>query len=483
MIIRNVTLVAANRSYSYDLHPGVNLIVGPVGTGKTSLLELIRYGLGGNAQLSPAVLQVGRQLALTVDVGDEKYLLLRGVANQRRRIAVHSPDGRPITTVTAGAPGDSESISSLLMRTLGIPEVRVPTSRRKPAGKFTTVSFNDVFAYMYLPQHEIDRSTVNHLDPVRDPKRRSTFEVLYGLIDAEIARTQVDLGQLGVDIAEARSGVIEVERFLDALDLPPRSALLERLATQDGQAAARERELELTRERMRTVGVAAEDARRRVERVSAELAQAQSRRDRAAEQLDELSRLRAQVVLDEQRTIRSMLAGSQLAAIEFRTCPRCLQEISDRPVVAGHCLLCSQPEPSSVAAVTLEDEAERLRGQLAETDQLIAEAAAMHEAAASGVAHLRQELAEVRSRADRESRDAVAPFVDRVAVLSEELGALRGLREASVQALATHEQLRTPPPVATGSSCPGSPAKGRPVLRARGSGTGPPAHRGTLRGV
>ena len=82
------------------------------------------------------------------------------------------------------------------MEALGIPEVRVSTSRRKFAARYTTVSFNDVFGYVYLSQSEIDRSTVNHLDAVRDPKRRSTFEVLYGLIDAEIADLQVQLGEL-----------------------------------------------------------------------------------------------------------------------------------------------------------------------------------------------------------------------------------------------------------------------------------------------
>src|SRR4051812_39120996 len=126
MSVHNVTLIAANRSYSFDLKRGVNLIVGPVGTGKTSLLELIRYGLGGNAQLSPAVKQVGRQLALTLELGNERLLLLRGITSQRNRVAVHDPDGRPITELTVGNPGEPNSISSFLMRALGIPEVRVP---------------------------------------------------------------------------------------------------------------------------------------------------------------------------------------------------------------------------------------------------------------------------------------------------------------------------------------------------------------------
>ena len=108
-MIRNVRLIAAERSYSFDFVPGVNVIVGPVGVGKTSLLELIRFGLERNALLSPAVLPVWRQLALSVDAGEASFLLLRGIASQRNRISVHDPDGRPITTVTVSNPADLES--------------------------------------------------------------------------------------------------------------------------------------------------------------------------------------------------------------------------------------------------------------------------------------------------------------------------------------------------------------------------------------
>lgn len=439
--VREVRLVAADRSYTWDFVPGVNVIVGPVGVGKTSLLELIRWGLGGGAQLSPAVQQVGRQLALTVDAGDERFLLLRGIHSQKSRIAVHDPDGRPITVVNTANPAGPNSMSSVMLRALGIPEVRVPRSRRNPAGNYTSVSFSDVYSYMYLPQSEIDRSTVNHLDAIRDPKRRSTFEVLYGLIDAEIARMQVDLGELSEAIAATRSSVAEVEGFLEALEVPPRPVLAERIRTTDGLLAARERELQTVREKMRDVSAAGQDIRRQAELLANELTAAIARRERAASQVEDLERLRSQVVLDEQRTVRSMLAGAELAAIEFRSCPRCLQNVTERELEEHRCVLCTQPEPTARAAVTLEDEVERLRGQLAESEALVADAEHQLEVAATRVENLQRQAAAARERADEQAREAVAPFIDRVASLSEELGGLRGRQETHRQALALQDEL------------------------------------------
>ena len=183
----------------------------------------------------------------------------------------------------------------------------------------------------------------------------------------------------------------------------------------------------------------AQAARREVVRLAAELTDVVEPRDERHNRW-RLERLRAQVVLDEQRTVRSMLAGSQLSAIEFRTCPRRLQSLNAREVPAGHCALCTQPEPTAVAQVTLEDELERLRGRLAETDELWKDAQRAAEQAARTVEELQESVTRARARADEEARNSVAPFVDRVAQLSEELGLLRGQQAATRQSLRLHAQ-------------------------------------------
>jgi AAA domain len=439
--VRQVRLIAADRSYTWDFVGGVNLVIGPVGVGKTSLLELIRWGLGGSALLSHAVKQVGRQLSLVVDVGDEQLMLLRGIHRKKNRIAVHRPDGTPITEVEVSKPSEANSISHLIMQGLGIPEVRVPRSRRKPTGPYSTVSFNDVYGYMYLNQSEIDRSTVNHLDSIRDPKRRSTFELLYGLIDADIAQMQVELGQLAEKIEAAKSSVAEIAGFVDGLNLPQEEVLAARLRATEGQLALRERQLQEVRSEMRGATDASRSAHQEAEMLSEQLSDAIARRERAASQHEDLDRLRAQVVLDEQRTVRGMLAGTELAAFEFRSCPRCLQQLEGRDTPGATCLLCGQQEPETIAKVTLEDEVERLRGQLTETEALVEGAAQEWTQAVEEVERLDQAATAARARVDTEAREAVAPFVDRVGHLSEELGALRGKHESDEQALHLHEDL------------------------------------------
>lgn len=440
MRIESVRLIAADRSYEWKFEAGVNIIVGPVGVGKTSLLELIHWGLGGNARLSAAVQAVGRQLALTVRLGQRSFLLIRGVHKRKGQVAVHDIDGSPITVVQVGKPAEANSVSRFLLGELGIPAVRVPRSRRNPAGKHTTVSFNDVYDYMYLPQTEIDRSTINHLDGVRDPKRRSTFEVLYGLIDDKMARLQVDIGNLSEEISDARRSLGEVEQFVEALDLPPVAELAERIAASDRLLALRERELTQVREEMRGAGRVF-SARRHSEHLAEQLDAVIGERNTAATQRLELERLNAQLALDEQRTVRSMMAGAELAAIEFRACPRCLQSLSEEKLEAGACILCHQPEPESLTTVTLEDELDRLRRQKEETELLLDDSASQEAALAERAEELGGAVAAARVAADREAEVAVAPFIDQVSRLSREIGELRSRRNADRQGFELFQQV------------------------------------------
>jgi AAA domain len=361
--IRNVRMIGAERSYEWELADGVNVIEGPVGVGKTSLLELIRWGLGGNAILSSAVRQVGRQLALTIELAGEPLILIRGIASHKSRVAIHDADGAPLTTTRTGHPQEQDSISHLLMSRLGIPEVRVPRSRRNPAGQHTSISFSDVYDYMYLQQTEIDRSTANHLDAVRDPKRRSTFELLYGLIDPQTAQLKVELGTLATELEQAQTAEREIDRFVASLELPSRERLEQRIQGADGVEEALQRELRHVRREMRAADAGVNPTLRLAEQLSEQLTDAVAGRERAIAQVENLERLRSQVALDEQRTLKAMLAGAQLSTIEFRTCPRCLQQLPESEQQQGHCMLCGQPEPASLASVTLEDELERLRGQ------------------------------------------------------------------------------------------------------------------------
>jgi len=77
ILIRELRLDAATDSVAYSFQPGVNLILGGVGTGKTSLLQVMKFALGGSAILSRAVKDVVVATSIDVEIGQRRLRVHR----------------------------------------------------------------------------------------------------------------------------------------------------------------------------------------------------------------------------------------------------------------------------------------------------------------------------------------------------------------------------------------------------------------------
>src|SRR5437773_859445 len=91
---RQLTLYGSGERFSYTFQPGVNVIVGPVGSGKTSLLELMQYTLGGDATLSPAVRESVASTAVEAQLGSQSLVFTRQLGAST--VEVHASNGGAI---------------------------------------------------------------------------------------------------------------------------------------------------------------------------------------------------------------------------------------------------------------------------------------------------------------------------------------------------------------------------------------------------
>ena len=180
--LRRVRLDPPDAHHTWDFPNGVTVIVGASGGGKTQLLNLIRMGFGLDVSLVKQVTQAGDAVTLDIETN--------GVPMQlTRRFSVDTVDvsggDSPVRTFSLNASQRTlPLLGDWLLERLGIPVVRVGASRKGKSNRLTRISFDDVFAYCDLQQDEMDRSTVYDTDPFRNVKRASTFELLYGIIDA-----------------------------------------------------------------------------------------------------------------------------------------------------------------------------------------------------------------------------------------------------------------------------------------------------------
>jgi len=425
--IRTVSLGGADNSHAWTLPMGVTVVAGDSGGGKTSLLNLIKYGLGGGATITKAVANAADRVVLEVEVGGRSFHLTRRFATRKSIVEVREGDEMPVEYSTSRG-NKRPWISDLLFGALGIPSVQVPQSRSPKSHRLTSISFQDVFAYCYLDQDQIDRSTVfDNESPGRGPKRPWTFELLFGLIDSTVAELEATREELAEKREEREGRLVSVEQFVEAKQLPASSAEigrrleevhaeLEEIADELGAT-----EFELDRAIADTTG-GQDEVTLSEERLRSTLAEQR----RISVELTEVTRAANQLERDLVSAREGEAAAGVLDPIGYDICPRCEQHLAGRPAEPGHCPVCLQADPD--LGSQLHPDSVTISGQLEETRDLVQQLTGTRADVERDVALSEERLVDAR-RAFAEIRDqASAPFRRRIGELQDRIGALRGER-------------------------------------------------------
>jgi flagellar biosynthesis GTPase FlhF len=345
--LESVRIETVNGPFVIEFPAHLTVLAGATGVGKTTLLELIKFGLGGDGLLAPVVETSVSEVHLDVQVGRSRFALSRPISEKGRKhvrvVDLVSGDRLPDRAVDNN---QENSISDLLMTALGLPtDMRAAPRGKNSSSKGHRITFNDVFKYMYVSQAAINQEIAGSGDNYYEPKRRAVFELLFGLTRPEILDLQSRLNELNRQVAEANREYETVHRFLAD------SKTASRLDSEAAQAAAAAEEREAHAE-LRALTTQLGDAVDRETQALRDLLTASERSEAEARELvvelgreaREYRQERRRVEQDVARFDRMANAGERLANIEFVVCPRCTQSLTQRFVSAGACRVCLQPD-------------------------------------------------------------------------------------------------------------------------------------------
>ncbi len=410
--VRKVTLFCVQETVELDFDRSVNLIEGPVGTGKSSLIELIKYGLGGDGVLTDAVKRGVTGIQLTLFLSGTQYLFRRQLDARTLEIWRES-DEVLLHKCVAG------DVSDVILKLVGIPSIEIPRSRKKPRGAKTKLSFFDIYRYLYLEQVEIDRSVVHHLESYYQPKRLAAFELLFGLGSQEITRLEVERGRLLERLSQRRSSALEVQRYLASANKVSEEDLTQRRSQLQGELALAEHRLEDLRMGLSRATDSEKPARDELRSRYRDLRSAEMRLEEASAQIDERQALIAQLTLDEQRLARSATADAALLPIQFQVCPNCLQELSAGRSKENECYVCLQEVSAENVENTIEQERERVHLQLAETRELLEADREEFDRCRKEAESIQSTLQEAETALDSKLDEFISPKLERIQELSQ----------------------------------------------------------------
>ncbi|MGV9386501.1 hypothetical protein ACWDRB_62620 [Nonomuraea sp. NPDC003707] len=428
--IRSLTVSTNRASHTFDFTSPLTFVTGTTTMGKSTLLMLIKHAFGGNAALTPAVVQHVTYVDLAIQAGESSLILRRRIGADSGVVEILEPGSHLVqhTWAVSPKPADGPSISRFLLEALGIPVERVPTSRAGVNSRTVALTFKDIFRYCFLQAKEIDRSVVGHLDTTNiNPKRIAAFELMFGLTDPELVELKRQRGIARDRAKQLDKDAAAIDRFIRDTGIADVDELRARRMNLLQQLAAAEDKLRATRDEFAALTSAEEDRR-------AELSEALTASQKRHEEADLLAvtvrgreAALAQLRLDLGKAERRSTAIGLLAPFEFATCPRCMQDLNGRDVPETDCRLCCQPlAPVDIEDVHASDQnADRIRAQIAETETLLHADITALEQARLTARHTDLHLDTLHREYDQATASTASPRIEAVAQLSRQAQSLR----------------------------------------------------------
>lgn len=425
-----VRMETAEGAVAYSFPSDLTVLSGPTGVGKTSLLELIKFGFGLKGRLAPVARESVSDIILDVQVGDFRLRLARNLDPEKRNVV------RVTDLVTQERLADHHTdakdpqLNSLLMLALGLPDdMRAAARSQRSVNQGSRISFGDIFSYLYVPQSDINRDIANSQESYREPKRKAVFELLFGLTDSKLLDLRSSLNGLNSQISVAETEYKTVRAFLHDSRTSGRQEA--EIALVEGAEQQRQAEVSWNSLRETALSPATDRETQALRDLLSEaergLADARASIDQTIRDHGMYMSERRRIAGDLARLHRMQEAGDVLADIEFAICPRCMQSLAGRGIPDGHCRVCLLPDPVSREPGDDVDtyEARQLADQLAEVDEQLLSLADQLSLGQEAVLAREALVADLTSSIDSRTSERITPRLQAFADSADQLAKAR----------------------------------------------------------
>lgn len=359
---RSLVLDTPRRQEFIDLDHQFAFFHGQVSAGKSSILRLIDYCLGGDLELTVAIQKRLVSATLSVRIGENDVLLEREKpTTEQVRVTWTNRAGEVATVLAPLRPastpiwdGGIHSLSDLLFFLSGTVPMKVRRSKLNPDSELIRLSFRNLMWYCYLQQELQELSFYNLENPERKFASRDVLRYALGYYtdrqtELEVERDRSRLAELAKRQSVGQMRTLMAEMGYDSPEAVARAYDEARAELESAKAAIRVIESD------RAAAVhPAEALRRKLRDLSQQIDVEERALIDVARRIEQQTALRAELVSSKFKMARAVVATSLLGNVEFHSCPRCGTGIhSPEREAIGDCVLCKQPtQVVTHAAVT-----------------------------------------------------------------------------------------------------------------------------------
>ena len=324
-------LICRESREKIDLSHQINYFHGKISAGKSSIVRLIDYCLGGKLEKTKAISQELISAQLLAKLGKYEVIFERRV-NDRNQVSVTWKDslGRSASVIApiqaTEVPiweQDVYNISDLIFYLCGQKPIKVRKSKLKENSDLVRLSFRDLMWYCYLDQDNLDSSFYNLMDIGKRYKSRDAIRFVIGYYTDEMN----DLEILIEDLRTKRSGKLEsteqIKKFLKDFGFNNATDIRTEIAKSNEELGATHNEIEKLRTENYSSAHFADSLRQELREFSKKLFEENQVLNDLEERIDEQESLKAELISTKFKLSKTETANTLLEGVVFETCPAC----------------------------------------------------------------------------------------------------------------------------------------------------------------
>lgn len=224
LVVQRLVVKGIATNYEARFEEGLNVIWGDMDCGKSSILNLIDYCLGGNnsSLLYEEISAKGRSAQLEVDLSGTLCTFERSIFDAQGAIKVYmcaiDEVNSTFPMLMAGSPSQMMPdgwVSDFILDSLGIAKVSIKESRVRDDSNSDRLSFRDLMKLLYLKQTKVGAdSLLDYGNGALFNKNVAVQKFVFNIHDDKIAELNKELGLEAAELNRLKASQAAVSKFL-----------------------------------------------------------------------------------------------------------------------------------------------------------------------------------------------------------------------------------------------------------------------------
>lgn len=362
--VQSLKLLCRESEELIEFGSRVSFFHGRMSSGKSTVVEMVNFCLGGKLVKTPAVSSEVIKVQLSVCFASQTVLFERGISSNS--VDVSWQDGEELFLETLPLAAGEQPIigdeifnlSDFILTQLGISPIKVRKRKKDENSELHRLSFRDFFKFCYLDQPHLDSSLFRLESPITGEKSKDVMKFVLGFQSDQLLSLQQDLQEKRQLQRSLREAAKQISTFLDKYGFASETQIDQRVQRVNTQADMLEAERE-EQEASDTTAFLSDELRARARTLEAQHDEKSKAIVEIQARIDEQTSLRAELIALKMKAARATSASSLLEGAGFAACPSCGTEVGT-PTDPHHCALCksdiSGSEPNKIQSAVIEQD-------------------------------------------------------------------------------------------------------------------------------